>query len=154
MIFSAGAYTLGAGLDATNIAGTAIGSIFNSLGVSNDTPFWVLFAILTGTMMFSALLFQSKTMRVLIFIPIAIGIAQKFGYPILSLAFPLALLTEHVYVLPFNSKPAALLYTTDQYSWADTFKFGFTMMVISWLLLFVWGETVLRWMEMMPNGVF
>ena len=154
MIFSAGAYTLGAGLDATNIAGTAIDSIFNSLGVSSDTPFWVLFAVLTGTMMFSALLFQSKTMRVLIFVPIAIGIAQKFGYETLSLAFPLALLTEHVYVLPFNSKPAALLYTTDQYSWADTFKFGFTMMVISWILLFVWGETILRWMGIMPNGVF
>ena len=154
MIFSAGAYTLGAGLDATNLAGTAIDSIFNSLGVTSDTPFWILFAILTGTMMFSALLFQSKTMRVLIFIPIAIGVAQKFGYPILSLAFPLALLTEHVYVLPFNSKPAALLYTTDQYSWANTFKFGITMMVISWLLLFVWGETVLRWLGFMPNGIF
>jgi len=154
MIFSAGAYTLGAGLDATNLAGISIDSIFDSLGVSGDTPFWILFAILTGTMMFSALLFQSKTMRVLIFVPIAIGIAQKFGYPILSLAFPLALLTEHVYVLPFNSKPAALLYTTDQYSWADTFKFGFTMMVISWLLLFVWGETVLRWLGFTPNGIF
>ena len=154
MIFSAGAYTLGSGLDATNLAGTTIDSIFYSLGVSSDTPFWILFAILTGTMMFSALLFQSKTMRVLIFVPIAIGVAQKFGYPILSLAFPLALLTEHVYVLPFNSKPAALLYTTDQYSWADTFKYGITMMVISWLLLFVWGETVLRWLGFMPNGIF
>ena len=154
MIFSAGAYTLGAGLDATNLAGTTIDSIFNSLGVSSDTPFWILFTVLTGTMMFSALLFQSKTMRVLIFVPIAIGVAQKFGYPILSLAFPLALLTEHVYVLPFNSKPAALLYTTDQYSWADTFKYGFTMMLISWLLLFVWCETILRWLGFMPNGVF
>jgi anion transporter len=154
MIFSAGAYTLGAGIDATNIAGTLVDSTFSSLGISNDTPFWILFAILTGTMMFSALLFQSKTMRVLIFIPIAIGVAQKFGYSVMSLAFPLALLTEHVYVLPFNSKPAALLYTTNQYSWADTFKFGFTMMVISWILLFVWGETVLRWLGFVPNGVF
>jgi anion transporter len=154
MIFSAGAYTLGAGIDATNIAGTLVDSSFNALNISGDTPFWVLFTVLSGTMMFSALLFQSKTMRVLIFVPIAIGVAQKFGYPVMSLAFPLALLTEHVYVLPFNSKPAALLYTTDQYNWADTFKFGITMMVISWLLLFVWGETVLRWMGFMPNGIF
>ena len=154
MIFSAGAYTLGSGLDATNIAGTAVDSAFDSLGISEHTPFWVLFAILTGAMMFSALLFQSKTMRALIFIPISIGVAQKFGYPIMSLAFPVALLIEHVYVLPFNSKPAALLYTTDQYSWADTFKFGFTMMVISWLLIFVWGQTVLHWLGYLPNGLF
>ncbi len=154
LIFSAGAYTLGAGLDATNLANTAIDSAFASLGVTQTTPFWVLFALLTGSMMFSALLFQSKTMRTLIFVPIAIGIAQKFGYPLLSLAFPVSLLIEHVYVLPFNSKPAALLYTTNHYSWSDTFKFGITMMVISWFMLFIWGETVLRWMGYTPNGIF
>jgi anion transporter len=154
MIFSAGAYTLGAGLDATNIAGTMVDSAFNSLGISNDTPLWILYLMLTGAMLFSALIFQSKTMRALIFIPISIGVAQKFGYPIMSLAFPVALLIEHVYVLPFNSKPAALLYTTDQYSWADTFKFGIIMMIISWIAIFVWGETVLHWLGYVPNGLF
>jgi len=44
-----------------------------------------------------------------------------------------------VYVLPFNSKPAALLYTTNQYSWSDTFKFGITIMFISWLMILLWG---------------
>ncbi|MDR1552799.1 MAG: DASS family sodium-coupled anion symporter [Prevotellaceae bacterium] len=154
MIFSAGAYTLGTGLDATNIAGTMVDSAFNSLGISDNTPFWILYLMLTGAMLFSAILFQSKTMRALIFIPISIGVAQKFGYPVMSLAFPVALLIEHVYVLPFNSKPAALLYTTDQYSWADTFKFGITMMIISWILMFVWGETVLQWLGHVPNGLF
>jgi di/tricarboxylate transporter len=154
LLFSAGAYTLGAGLDSTNLAGTAIDSAFVTMGVSEQTPFWVLFAVLTGAMMFSAIVFQSKTMRTLIFVPIAIGVAQKFGYPLLSLAFPVALLIEHVYVLPFNSKPAALLYLTDHYSWSDTFKFGITMMVISWIMLFIWGETVLCWLGYMPNGIF
>jgi len=154
LIFSAGAYTLGAGLDSTNIAGTSIDSAFAVLGVSEQTPFWVLFTVLTGAMMFSAILFQSKTMRTLIFVPIAIGVAQKFGYPLLSLAFPTALLIEHVYVLPFNSKPAALLYLTEHYSWSDTFKFGIIMMIISWIMLFIWGETVLCWLGYTPNGIF
>jgi di/tricarboxylate transporter len=92
-------------------------------------------------------------MRTLIFIPIAIGVAQKFGYPVMSLAFPLALLIEHVYVLPFNSKPAALLYTTNHYSISDSFKFGIVMMTISWLLVLVWGETVLKWLGY-TNGLF
>jgi di/tricarboxylate transporter len=85
-------------------------------------------------------------MRALIFVPIAIGVAQKFGYPIMSLAFPVALLIEHVYVLPFNSKPAALLYTTNHYSWSDTFRYGITMMLIGWAMIILWGETVLRWL--------
>ena len=146
MLFSAGAYAIGAGLDATALPKSMVDVLFNSLGVTENTPFWVLYLLLTAMMLFSALLFQSKTMRALIFIPIAIGVAQKFGYPIMSLAFPVALLIEHVYVFPFNSKPAALLYTTNHYSWSDTFRFGITMMLIGWAMIILWGETVLRWL--------
>ena len=153
LLFSAGAYTLGAGLDATGLPGTLIDALFNSLGITAETPFWVLYLILTAGMLLFSLIFQSKTMLTLIFVPIAIGVAQKNGYPIMSLAFPVAMLVGHVYVLPFNSKPAALLYTTNQYSWSDTFKFGITMMFISWLTIILWGETVLKWFGY-TSGVF
>lgn len=154
MLFSAGAYTLGVGLDVTGLPKTIVDASFYSLGVNEQTPFWSLYLFLTAMMIFSALLFQSKTMRALIFIPIAIGVAQKFGYPVLSLTFPVALLIEHVYVMPYNSKPAALLYTTNQYSYIDTIKYGIVMMIISWLFIILWGETVLRYLGYLPNGVF
>ena len=153
MLFSAGAYTLGAGLDATGLPATVVDTTFNRLGISAETPFWVLYLLLTSLMLFSALIFQSKTMRALIFVPIAIGVAQKFGYPIMSLSFPVALLIEHVYVMPFNSKPAALLYTTNQYSYIDTIKYGMTMMLIAWVMIMIWGETVLKWLGY-TNGLF
>ena len=153
LLFSAGAYTLGAGLDATGLPGTLIDALFSNLGITQETPFWVLYMILTAGMLLFSLVFQSKTMLTLIFVPIAIGVAQKNGYPIMSLAFPVAMLVGHVYVLPFNSKPAALLYTTNQYSWSDTFKFGITMMFISWLAIILWGETVLKWFGY-TQGVF
>lgn len=153
MLFSAGAYTLGAGLDATGLPAIIVNSSFDQLGIGAQTPFWMLYMLLTSLMLFSALLFQSKTMRALIFIPIAIGVAQKFGYPIMSLSFPVALLIEHVYVMPFNSKPAALLYTTNQYSYIDTIKYGMTMMLIAWVIIMVWGETVLKWLGY-TNGLF
>ena len=153
LLFSAGAYTLGAGLDATGLPGTLVDALFAGLGITQSTPFWTIYLILTAGILLFSLIFQSKTMLTLIFIPIAIGVAQKNGYPIMSLAFPVALLVGHVYVLPFNSKPAALLYTTNQYSWSDTFKFGITMMFISWLMIILWGETVLRWFGY-TNGVF
>ncbi len=154
MIFSAGAYTLGSGLDVTDLPAVMVDSLFTHFGISENTPFWVLYLSLTFIMIFSGMLFQSKTMRALIFVPIAIGISQKFGYPVMSLSFPVALLIEHVYVLPFNSKPAALLYTTNQYSITDTFKFGVTMVTISWFMIIIWGETVLRWLGYTPEGVF
>lgn len=153
LLFSAGAYTLGAGLEATGLPGTMINALFGALGIGASTPFWVIYLILTASILLFSLIFESKTMLTLIFVPIAIGVAQSNGYSIMSLAFPVALLVGHVYVLPFNSKPAALLYTTNQYSIIDTFKFGITMMFISWLMVILWGDTVLRWFGY-TNGVF
>ena len=153
LLFSAGAYTLGAGLEATGLPGTMVDALFGALGITSSTPFWVIYMILTVSILLFSLIFESKTMLTLIFVPIAIGVAQSNGYSVMSLAFPVALLVGHVYVLPFNSKPAALLYTTNQYSISDTFKFGITMMFISWLMVLLWGDTVLRWFGY-TNGVF
>lgn len=153
LLFSAGAYTLGKGLQVTDLSAIMVDALFNSLGFNQNTPFWVFYVVLTFSMLFSAIFFQSKTMRALIFVPIAIGVANKFGYPVMSLAFPVALLIEHVYVLPFNSKPAALLYVTDQYSWSDTFKFGIIMMTIAWFISLILAMTYFKFMGITPNGL-
>lgn len=154
MIFSAGAYTLGSGLDVTDLPSIGVNAFFDHLGIGDKTPFWVLYLLLTGVMVFSALIFQSKTMRTMIFVPIAIGVAGRFGFEVISLALPVTFMIEHVYVLPFNSKPAALLYETDMYSFTDTFKFGFTMMVVSWITIIIAGETWFRVLGITPHGVF
>jgi len=154
MLFSAGAYTLGAGLDATDLPAISVNAFFDHLGIGSATHFWVLYLLLTSLMIFSSLLFESKTMRAMIFIPIAIGVAKRFGFEVISLALPVAFLIEHVYVLPFNSKPAALLYETDHYSLADTFKFGMTMMIIAWVVMIIAGETWFKYLGITPHGVF
>lgn len=154
MLFSAGAYALGAGFEATDLPSISVNAFFDHIGIGTNTPFWVLYLLLTGVMVFSALLFESKTMRAMIFVPIAIGVAGRFNLSIISLALPVAFMIEHVYVLPFNSKPAALLYETDHYSITDTFKYGFTMMVTAWLLIIIAGETWFKILDITPNGVF
>ena len=153
LLFSAGAYTLGAGFKATDLPAISVNATFDYFNLSAQTPFWVLYVILTATMLFSALVFQSKTMRTLIFVPIAIGVAQRFGFSVISLALPVAFLIEHVYVLPFNSKPAALLYETDMYSLSDTFKYGFTMMVLAWIINLGLAETWYKYWDITPNGL-
>ncbi len=154
LLFSAGAYTLGAGFAITDLPSIGVNAFFDSIGIGEETAFWKLYVLLTGVMVFSALVFQSKTMRAMIFVPIAIGVASRFGYPIVSLALPVAFMIEHVYVLPFNSKPAALLYETDMYTLSQAFRFGFAMMVIGWLLNIVMGETWFRYLGITPDGVF
>jgi sodium-dependent dicarboxylate transporter 2/3/5 len=154
MLFSAGAYALGAGFSATDLPSISINALFDHLGIGTETPFWVLYLLLTGVMTFSALIFESKTMRAMLFVPIAIGVAGRFNLSIISLALPVAFMIEHVYTLPFNSKPAALLYETDHYSITDAFKFGITMMFIAWVLNVIAGETWFRVLGITPNGVF
>jgi di/tricarboxylate transporter len=154
MLFSAGAYALGSGLEVTDLPAISVNAFFDHIGITGQTPFWVLYLLLTGVMVLSALLFQSKTMRAMIFVPIAIGVANRFNLSIISLALPVAFMIEHVYVLPFNSKPAALLYETDQYSMGDTFKFGFTLMIAGWILNIIAGETWFRFLGITPDGVF
>ena len=151
MLFSAGAYTLGSGLNATDLPNTMVNAAFDAMGITSSTPYWVLYVILTFLMMYSGLLFQSKTIRTMVFVPIALGIEARFGFPLMSLSLPVAMLIEHVYVLPFNSKPAALLYNTNQYSQTDAFKFGITMMTISWILVLIWGATFFKWMGITPG---
>lgn len=154
LLFSAGAYTLGAGLSVTDLPSISVNAFFDSLGLGNNTPFWALYIILTGVMIFSALFMQSKTMRAMIFVPISIGVALRFGFPVLSLAFPVSLLIEHVYVLPFNSKPALLLYSTDHYSWSDTFRFGIIMQIIAWIVSVLMAMTYFKWLGITPDGLF
>ena len=154
LLFSAGAYTLGAGFRLTDLPSLSVNAAVEALQLAPDTPFWVFYVLLTGCMLYSALIFQSKTMRTMLFVPIAIGIANRFGFDPLSIALPVAMLIEHVYALPFNSKPALLLYTTDQYSLTDTFKFGFTMLTIGWLMVILMGETYYRFLGYTPNGIF
>jgi di/tricarboxylate transporter len=153
-MFSAGAYTLGAGLEATALPAVLVNAAFDRLGLGPSTPFWALYLLLTGAMTFSAVAFESKTMRAMLFVPIALGTAARFGHPALSLALPVAFMIEHVYVLPFNSKPAMLLYTTDRYSLTDGVRFGLAMMTIAWGLNVIMGETLWRLLGITPNGVF
>jgi len=154
MLFSAGAYTLGSGLNATGLPNTMVNAAFDGLGITASTPFWVLYAVLTFLMIYSGLVFESKTIRTMVFVPITLGVEARFGFPVMSISLPVAMLIEHNYVLPFNSKPALLFYNTNTYSMTDAFKFGITMMTISWILILVWGATVLKWVGITPGLFF
>ena len=153
LLFSAGAYTLGAGFKVTDLPAISVNNAFDAMGLGQGTPFWLLYLVLTGGMLISALVFQSKTMRTLIFVPIAIGVAQKFGFSVISLALPVAFLIEHVYVLPFNSKPAALLYVTDHYTMTDSFKYGIAMMLVAWIMSITMAMTYYRFLGITPDGL-
>ncbi len=150
MIFSAGAYSLGAGLKATNLMEVLTVHLMDLLGM-DTMSYFELYAVLTGIFILSHLIFQSKNMRTIIFIPIVIGIAQTLKIDILSLALPVALCINVCWSLPFNAKPNAMLYGTNKYTMAESLKYGVVMSVLYWVLLLLAGATYFVWLGITPG---
>lgn len=150
MIFSAGAYALGAGLNATKLMVVLTTHLMDVLGM-NTMSYFELFAVLTGIFILSHFIFQSKNMRTIIFMPIVIGVAQTLNIPVLALGLPVALCINVCWSLPFNAKPNAMLYGTNKYSMADTFKYGAVMSVLYWVLLLAAGGTYFVWLGITPG---
>ncbi len=150
MIFSAGAYSLGAGLKATKLMESLTRALMDSLGMQSMSYF-TLYAMLTGIFIASHFIFQSKNMRTIIFIPIVIGIAQELKIDILALGLPVALCINVCWSLPFNAKPNAMLYGTNKYTLGESFKYGFTMSVLYWILLLIAGGTYFHWLDITPG---
>ncbi len=150
MIFSAGAYALGAGLKATKLMDVLTVQLMDKLGM-NTMSYFTLYAVLTGIFIVSHFIFQSKNMRTIIFMPIVIGIAQTMKIDILALALPVALCINVCWSLPFNAKPNAMLYGTNKYTMGESFRYGFVMSVLYWALLLVAGGTYFVWLGITPG---
>lgn len=143
LIFSFGAYVLGGGISATKIIQIGVNYSFDSMGIGTDTPKLIVFAVVSFAFAFFSIFNQSKTARTLIFFPIIIGIAQKFGWDILGFALPMAFLINQVYVLYFNSKPATICYISNHYSSYESFKYGVFMLTSVWVMLILWTQYVM-----------
>ena len=68
--------------------------------------------------------------------------------------FSVARLIDHVYVLPINSKPTILLYSSNYYRWSDSFKFGFVIKVIAWGVSILMAITYFKWLGITTDGLF
>jgi len=140
LMFSFGAYVLGGGIKATNIIGLGVNYLFDTLGIGDDTPKVIVFAVISFLFVTFSIFNQSKTARTLIFFPIIIGVAQRFGWDVLGFGLPMAFLINQVYVLYFNSKPATICYLSNHYSSPESFKFGFAMLITSWIGVILWAQ--------------
>ena len=150
MIFSAGAYSLGAGLTNTKLMEVLTKHLMDAFGM-NSMSYFELYAVLTAIFIANHFIFQSKNMRTIIFIPIVIGIAQAMNISVIALGLPVALCINVCWSLPFNAKPNAMLYGTNKYTMSESFWYGFVMSVLYWLLLLAAGGTYFIWLGISPG---
>lgn len=143
LMFSWGAYVLGGMIDKTGIMDIATKSLFATLGITVATPKVLVFLFISGLFGITTLISESKTARTIIMFPVMISTAKTFGWDLIGFCLPMAFMINQVYVLYFNSKPANISYLTDQYSTAESFKFGMVQLTIIWVLLPLWTHYVM-----------
>ena len=137
-------------LKATKLMDVLTNQLMTALGMETMSYF-ELYAVLTAIFIASHFIFQSKNMRTLIFMPIVIGVAQTLHMEILTLAMPVALCINCCWSLPFNAKPNAMLYGTNKYTMGESFRYGFVMSVLYWVLLLIAGATYFTWLGISPG---
>ncbi len=140
MMFSWGAYVLGAFVDSTNIVGLTMDSLFKTWGITAATPKVLVFFVMALIFGLTTLVSESKTARTVIMFPILIATAKSFGWDILGFCLPMAFMINQVYVLYYNSKPANISYLTNQYSMWESFKFGIVQLLVITVLLVFWAQ--------------
>lgn len=150
LIFSAGAYAGGLALDDTGAAEWAVRKLFAGVELQG-LPFGVAFTVVMAVMMYSHLLTTSKTVRTMIMIPIIITLAKTLGWDPVSLALPAALCIDWVVGLPISGKPNVILFSTNQYSVVDNFRYGMVTCTLGLLILVLSAATWFHWIGLTPS---
>jgi solute carrier family 13 (sodium-dependent dicarboxylate transporter), member 2/3/5 len=141
LIFSVGAYASGFALEESGAARWFVQGVFDVFNIKTGISFMLLYVIVIAVCAYSHLIFTSKTMRTIIFIPFIVSMAQTLGFDPLSLALPACFTISWVIGLPISSKPAVMYFATGQYTAVDQFKYGIAMTTIVVILLIVAGFT-------------
>lgn len=150
MLFSAGAYAGGLALNDSGAAKWVIERVFSLIHFDKNLNFWYIYIIVVGIMLFSHLVFTSKTMRTIILIPFIITLAKELGLNPLWLALPAAFTIDWVVGLPISAKPNVILFTTGQYSVLENIKYGLFVSFIGLILLIIAGMTWFRFLGITP----
>ncbi len=150
LIFSAGAYAGGLALDDTGAAEWAVRMLFGGFDL-RALPFGVAYTLIISVMMYSHLLTTSKTVRTMIMIPIIITLTRSLGWDPVSFALPAALCIDWVVGLPISGKPNVILFSTNQYTVMENFKYGMMTCTIGVVLLVASAATWFHWLGVTPS---
>ena len=93
---------------------------------------------------------SNTTPTTIIMIPIIITMSKTLGWDPVSLALPAALCIDWVVGLPISGKPNVILFSTNQYSVIDNFKYGFTTCTVGLVLLVISAATWFHWIGITP----
>lgn len=132
-VYFGGVLSLSDALVKTKSIEFIMGSAISSLGIQNVSmlPFMIL---LMGFTIFSHMFWSTTTAMAGVMIPIYIGIAQTFGFPIVNFVLPQAFLMGYAFFFPFNTQGNIIMMGPGYHSITDLFRTGIVLGLTAWAL--------------------
>ena len=97
---------------------------------------------LMGFTIFSHVIWSTTTAMAGVMIPIYIGLAQTFGFPIAGFVLPQAILMGYALFLPFNTMGNIIMFGAGYYTVSEQLKAAMAVGLFAWL---AWAVTALVW---------
>lgn len=140
-IYFGGVLTLSSCLMKTKAFEWVIQGIIASLGLEG-VGMMPLLVILMGFTIFSHCIWSTTTAMAGVMIPIYIGLAQAFNFPIVGFVLPLAILMGYALFLPFNTMGNIIMFGAGYYSVSEQVKASCLVGLAAW---FLWAVTAYVW---------
>jgi anion transporter len=140
-IYFGGVITLSDTLTKTKAFAWVMNSLIAALGLQG-IPMLPLCIGLMGFTIFSHIIWSTTTAMAGVMIPIYIGLATTFGFPVVAFVLPQAILMGYALFLPFNTMGNIIMFGTGYFSVTDLLKGGLAVGVVAWLL---WAVTAAVW---------
>ena len=128
LILIAGMVVLGIALDVTGLAGSATGSLIDSL--DGMSPLLAL-VIIYGATLFATELLSNATVAVL-FTPIAVSLAEALGVSPRPFLVAVMIAGSAAFATPFGYQTNVLVYQMGGYSYLDFVRVGLPLNLITW----------------------
>lgn len=140
-VYFGGVITLSNVLMKTKAFEWVIKSLIASMGIT-DVSMLPLMIGLMGFTIFSHIIWSTTTAMAGVMIPIYIGLAQSFGFPIAGFVLPQAILMGYALFLPFNTMGNIIMFGAGYYSVSEQLKASFAVGLFAWL---VWAVAAVAW---------
>lgn len=140
-VYFGGVLTLSSCLMKTKAFEWVIQGIIASLGLEG-VGMMPLLIVLMGFTIFSHCIWSTTTAMAGVMIPIYIGLAQAFNFPVVGFVLPLAILMGYALFLPFNTMGNIIMFGAGYYTVSEQIKASCLVGLAAWIL---WAVTAYVW---------
>ena len=133
LILIGGGLALGSGLSSTGVIDWIVNSVFMDL---QHLPISILIIVIAAMTSISIMFFCSITATSTAFVPLAISLALQMNVNPIIFAAAAGVASSFAYILPANTPPNAIAYSSGFFKTGDMIKSGLILLILS-IIVFV-----------------